>query len=400
MKKFLILVCLVLSAGTVFGQKPVEYILKAKAFTEGGQPDRAISLLSEAMIDLNDYKLYIQRAESKIIIGDYSGAIADYNESNRMTSFSGEYGLARIYSLKSDPATALYHLELNLGSVFRKGEKEIFLDPAFGAIENRQEWRQFWKKDHYSTLEKGISEIEYYVSNGKLSNAADILTHLRGSNPGADEIYYGEAMLNLSSGKYSEAINSITVLLNKDQENEKYLRILAEAQVKVSNHSGASVTFGRLLDSGVADAGLLLRRAECYIKNGEITKAMSDIDAFLEMYPSDKYAIRMAGKVANASGDNIRALEYYSKNLKLHPNDPECYADRANAYLMSKSWDLALNDYAMALDLNPADSEVWLNKGIALLNTGKVKDACHDFRKAMSLGNKKASGYISKNCIK
>jgi tetratricopeptide (TPR) repeat protein len=400
MKKLLTLVCLVLIAGIVPGQKPVESILRAKAYTESDQPDRAISLLSEAINEQADYKLYIQRAEAKIALGDYSGAIADYNESNQKTPFSGEYGLARIYSLKGDPATALYHLELNLGSSFRKGEKEILLDPAFGGIENSQEWRQFWKKDHYNNLEKGVSEIEYYVSNGKLSSAADILSHLKGSNPGADEIYYGEALLNFASGNYSEAVNSITVLLTKDPENEKYLRILAQAQSRASNPSGASVTYGRLLDSGVADAGLLVLRAECYIKNGEIAKAISDLDSYIEMYPSDKYAISLAGKAANASGDNIRALEYFSKNLKLHPNDPECYVDRANAYLMSKSWDFAINDYGMSLDLYPANSEVWLNKGIALLNLGKVKDACHDFRKAMSLGNKKASGYISKNCIK
>lgn len=400
MKKLLTLVCLVMIAGTVPGQKPVESVLKAKAYTELGQPDRAISLLSEAIKEHADYKLYIQRAKAKTAIGDYSGAIADYNESNQMTAFSGEYGLARIYSLKGDPATALYHLELNLGSQFRKGEKEILLDPAFGVIENSQEWRLFWKKDHYSNLEKGISEIEYYVSNGKLSSAADILSHLKSSNSGADEIYYGEALLNLSSGNYSEAVNSITALLTKDPENEKYLRVLAQAQTLASNPSGASVTFGRLLASGVADARLLVLRAECYIKNGEIAKAISDLDVFLEMYPSDKYAISLAGKAANASGDNIRALEYFSKNLKLHPNDPECYFDRANAYLMSKSWDFAINDYGMSLDLDPSDSEVWLNKGIALLNSGKVKDSCHDFRKAMSLGNKKASVYIGRNCIK
>ena len=42
------------------------------------------------------------------------------------------------------------------------------LDPAFSSIENRSEWRQFWKKDWYTGIEKSISEIEYYISAGKL----------------------------------------------------------------------------------------------------------------------------------------------------------------------------------------------------------------------------------------
>ena len=53
-------------------------------------------------------------------------------------------------------STALYHLEINLNSPFKKPEKEILLDPAFSTLENRQEWRQFWKKEWYSILEKGI----------------------------------------------------------------------------------------------------------------------------------------------------------------------------------------------------------------------------------------------------
>jgi Flp pilus assembly protein TadD len=54
----------------------------------------------------------------------------------------------------------------------------------------------------------------------------------------------------------------------------------------------------------------------------------------------------------------------------------------------------------MALDIQPDHPDVWLSKGIALLNSGKTEDACHDFRRALSLGNKKATGYISGNCIK
>ena len=101
-----------------------------------------------------------------------------------------------------------------------------------------------------------------------------------------------------------------------------------------------------------------------------------------------------------ASGDNLKALSYFSKNLELHPDDPACYTDRANAYFLSKTWDWAIKDYTMALDLNPGNSDVWLSKGISLLNSGKKIDACHDFRRSFSLGNKKAADFISRNCIK
>lgn len=400
MKKILTLIWILLCTGTVFGQQTVDYILKARAYTEAGKADQAIDLLGRAITITKESRLFSERAGANILKGDYSAAISDYNEANRITPGSGEYGLARIYALKRDPATAVYHLEMCFNSTFRKSEKEIMLDPAFGPVENSPEWRQFWKKEWYSTTERSISEIEYYTSTGKIEESRDILTELK-KNPGnSDDVLYAEALISFSSGKFAEAIKTISILTAANPENEKYLRILAKAQSEQSNPAGASVTYSQILGLGIADAELLLLRADCYRKTGETDKAMADIEKYLEIYPENSNALSLAGKVEAMSGDNLKALEYYSANLKLHPNDPQCYVDRANSYFVSKSWSWAIKDYSMSLDLKPGNPDVWLNKGIALLNSGDVLDACHDFRKSMSLGNKRAADYISGNCIK
>jgi tetratricopeptide (TPR) repeat protein len=400
MKKILILVLIFVLPGIVFGQQAVDYILKARALTESGKPDAAINLLTIAVTGMKESRLYTEMAEAKVFKGDYSGAISDYNEANKITPFSGEYGLSRIYALKGDAATALYHLEINLKSSSKKNEKEIMLDPAFGVIENKPEWRMFWKKEWYSITEKSISEIEYYISSGKLDEARSVLLELKKSYQNNDDIIFADALISLSSGRYPETIKSVNSLLASNPANEKYLRILAKAQVGESNPAGASVTYTQILNTGVADAELFLLRAGCYMKTGETLKSLADIEKYLEIYPENKSAISLAGKAEALSGDNIKALEYFSKNLKIHPNDAECYVDRANSYFASKSWDWAINDYSMSLDLKPGNSDIWLSKGIALINSGKTDDACHDFRKSLSLGNKRAAEYISKNCIK
>jgi tetratricopeptide (TPR) repeat protein len=400
MKKIIILVWLFLSAGIVFGQQTVVNILKARALTEAGKPDQAISLLNGAINESKESSLYISRAEANILKGDYSGAIADYNEADKITPLSGEYGLSRIYALKGDAATSLYHLEQSMKSNYKKSEKEILLDPAFGTIDNRQEWRQFWKKEWYSVSEKSISEIEYYISAGKVDQSKEILTEFKNNYTSNADLLYAESLINLASGNYTQVMKDISGLLASDKGNEKYLRLQAKAQTGLSDPAGASSTYSQLIASGVLDAELLLLRAECYQKTGETDKAINDIGKYLEIYPENPIALRLAGKVEVKSGDNLKALQYFSENLKLHPNDPECYMDRANSYFISKTWDMAINDYGMSLDLKPENSDAWLNKGIALLNTGKTDDACHDFRIAFRMGNKRVTDYISRNCIK
>jgi Flp pilus assembly protein TadD len=54
----------------------------------------------------------------------------------------------------------------------------------------------------------------------------------------------------------------------------------------------------------------------------------------------------------------------------------------------------------MSLDLDPDNAVVNLNLGIALINSGRTDDACHYLRKARSLGEKSATDYLARHCIK
>ena len=402
MKKsfILVLVSVLVISAAVSGQQSVDVILKARALDSAGQSDQAIKVLTDAIALSNDSRLYLERAEVNMSRKAYSDAVSDLNAANKITPFSGEYDLSRVYAFKGDAATSLYHLELSMKSSYRRSEKIIMLDPSFRLIENRPEWRQFWKKEWYSFTEKSISEIEYYVSAGMLDDSKAVLADLKKNYQSSDDIVYAEALISISSGKYDDAIKTVSGLIASSPENEKYLRLLARAQSLKGNAAGASDSYTKLLNSGVPDAEILVLRAECYRKTGETDKAMKDLEKYLDLYPENKNALSLAGKTEAVSGDNLKALDYFSRNLKLHPDDPECYVDRANSYFVSGSWEWAIKDYSMSLDLSPANSDAWLNKGMALLNINRVDEACHDLRRALSLGNKRASEFISSRCIK
>jgi tetratricopeptide (TPR) repeat protein len=384
----------------VSGQKPSDFLMKGKSLIEAGKTDDAIHFLSGAMENAPESSLYLLRAEAFIKNGQYSQAIGDFNSANKLSASSGEYGLARIYAMKGDAATAMYHLERCLNSSFRRSEKEILLDPAFTIIERQPEWREFWKGDWYGIPEKALSEIEYLVNKGNNNDARTILKELSANYPFSFETGYARALISFAEKKYSESLKDLSSMLDMEPENPKCLSLLSMVQEATGNSAGASSTYSRLLETGVPDADLLMLRAESYRKTGETVKALDDVKRYLYLYPGNKNALSLAGKLESVAGDNIKALAYFSENLRLHPNDAECYIDRANSYFISRSWDLAIKDYSMSLDLQPGNSDAWLNKGIANLNSGRKTDACYDFMKSFNLGNKKATDYIGRYCIK
>ena len=397
--RILMIYVIILFTSAVSGQNSMEVLLKAKALAASEHYTDALGLIDKAIAIEHDYRLNIQKADICLENKDFSGAIRDFNEANKLEEHSGDFGLSKVYALKGDAATSLYHLGLHMNSKYKLSEKEIMLEPAFGRIENRTEWRQFWKKDWFTTAERSRSEIEFLTSANKIEDSKVIFAELKKNYPDSEETIYSETLINLASGKYNDAALTARKLTTEYPENLKYVRLLARAQVGQLNYAGASDTYSKLLENGDADARLLISRAECYRKTGENDKAIRDLEKFLELYPEDKSALSLAGKVESESGDNLKALEYFSKNLKLHPNDAECYVDRANSYFVSKSWKWAADDYSMSLDLKPDNADVWLNKGITLINTGKTDDACHDFKRSYKLGNQKASSYIAKYCL-
>lgn len=399
MRRVLIFISTLIFSVNSSSQSVYDYLVQAKALIESGNQDNAVELLSVALKKQEHSSLLVMRAEAFLKKGETSSAVNDLKSANNVLQNSGDFGLARIYALNGDVSASLFHLERNLKSSFRKSEKEIMLEDAFTRIENTPEWRLFWKNDWYSDAEKGLAEIEYDLSRGNKDDAVTLLEELRKRFPYENNVVYAGTLVSLAEGKYQETVKIITGLLAGEPDNEEYLRTLAEAQMEASNFAGASTTYSKLMNAGFADADLLIFRAGCYQKTGENEKALADVEKYLLLYPGEKTALSLAGKIRISAGDNIGALEYFSRNLRFHPTDPDCFIDRANAYLLSKSWQLAENDYSMSLDLDPGNSESWLNKGIALVNSGKTDDACHNFRQSLRLGNKRAGEFISKYCF-
>ncbi|HLN19836.1 MAG TPA: tetratricopeptide repeat protein [Bacteroidales bacterium] len=377
-----------------------ENLMRAEALVKAGRAGDAINSLDIAIAANKDFRLFLKRAEINIIRGDLTSAINDLNEANKLSEFSGEYALAKVYALIGDIQTSLYHLDQNLGSGIKVSEKEINLDPAFNALTKRPEWKSFWSRERYTSLERKISEIEFYTSAGKNDDALELLKEIRIEYPSSDEIFYADALVAVTASKFDVAVKDLIQLTSKFPDNIRYLKLLARAQEGSSNAAGATVTYSKIIESGTPDAGYLLLRAAAYRKTGEGDKALADVNKYLEMYPDDSQAMSFSGKLYATSGDNLKAIEIFNRNLQLHPQDANLYIDRANSYFSARSWEKASNDYSMALDLNPGNPDAWLNKGLALINSGKTAEGCHDLRKALSLGNNKASELISRNCIK
>jgi len=400
MKKGVVILIIVLASQLIAGQGRYEEMLRAVALSAGGNSNEAAGVLTGLINAAPGPDLLLLRGDAYLTSGKVKEAKSDFMAAESMKQGSGLYGLARCAAAGGEAKAAVSYLEAHLKSQFRKSEPEIMLDKSFGSIQASPEWKSLWKKDWYKGYERKSWEIDHYLKIGKTDLAGEVYRELSAVYPDMPVTDYCNARILTARGLYRDAAALLTPLTIMPDAPASYLTALAEAQAGEGSFYAAAMAYGRLIDAEYPDPQLYLKRAAMLVKAGDRDAAKGDLETYLGLDPENSEALGLIGKTYAEEGAIYEALPYLNMNIEKHPGEAMAFSIRGDAWLAARTWDKAAEDYTMSLDLDPENASVNLNLGIALINSGKTEDACHYLRKAKEQGNKDATKYLSKYCIR
>ncbi|MRR19578.1 tetratricopeptide repeat protein, partial [bacterium] len=276
----------------------------------------------------------------------------------------------------------------------------ILLDETFNPVASSPEWKSIWKKDWYRGYERKSWEIDYSLKSGRTDLAEEAWVELSALYPDMPVTDFFNARILMSKGRYREAADILARLTVNKEEPAEWLYTLAEAYAGDGSWYAAATVYTRLIDARFPDPQLILLRSRMLIRAGDRESAKRDMERYLSIDPDDTGALGLIGKTYAEEGAIYEALPYLNANIEKHPGEPAAFRIRGDAWMAARTWDKAAEDYTMSLDLDPEDAIANLNMGIALINSGREDDACHYLRKARRLGEKDATQYLSRYCIK
>ncbi|MCI0522663.1 MAG: hypothetical protein L0Y37_03310 [Bacteroidales bacterium] len=400
MKKRVVLLILIISSQLVAGQVRYESLLRARALSERGEGKEALATLSSVISAAPDADLLLLRGDIQLKMQNVALAKSDFMAAENLKQGAGLYGLAKCAAAGGDALAATSYLEAHLKTPFKKSEPEIMLDDAFSSIMSSAEWRSLWKKDWYKGFERKKWEIDLYLRSGRLDLAGEALDELSSSYAGMPVTDFCKARVLSARGQYREASALLSPLTTSLDAPPEYVLALAEARAGEGDYYSSALLYGRLISSEYPDAVIFLRRAEMLLKAGDRNPAKDDIKKYLEIEPDSFEALGLLGRTYAEEGAIFEALPYLNINIDRHPGKATAFSLRGDAWLAARSWTMAVEDYTMSLDLDPNSATVNLNLGVALINCGREDDACYYLRKARSLGEKNATQYLSRHCIR
>lgn len=223
------------------------------------------------------------------------------------------------------------------------------------------------------------------------------------------EALLDEGLAALQSGRFQDAVDLGTTVLNSNPEETQALILRGLAYSQLSRLSLAIDDFTRAiaLEPWAFDYHIL--RGNLFFQQGEPNEALSDYDRAIAIYPLALQAFvnraqvnytlgeANAGDVsdsiargieASANNNPSQALRFFDNAIQ-NATDPEIEAvaryNRALVNLNTGNDDDALADFAATLEVDPDLHNVFLARGILYREAGDIVAAGQDFEERINL---------------
>jgi tetratricopeptide (TPR) repeat protein len=207
------------------------------------------------------------------------------------------------------------------------------------------------------------------------------------TSPAADEVSAAQERAEglFNEGKYAEAIEEFSTVLELDPHNTYSLGMRGESYRMLSRYDEAIADFSRSIELTPESGWDLAHRGECYRAKEDYPNAIADLSRAIELGPEDSWALASRGDAYRLTEQFDQAVEDFSKAIRLDPTYTWAIARRGEAYRMAGNYDQAVADLSLAIEQAPQDSFAYASRGQVYQETSDFPKALVDFDKAIEI---------------
>ena len=306
---------------TLVGGQNLNFAIPSRYLTELLTESKPAKPLTQGNRSISA-ETYFTWGYTKYNLGDYKGAIADYDSAIR---------------LKPDLAAVYYN----------RGIAKYKLGQHFAAI-------------------------------------ADYDTAIR-LKPDYANTYYNRGIAKYKLGQHFAAIADYdtAIRLKPDYANTYYNRGIAKHDL--GQHVAAIADFDTAIRIKPDYADAYYNRGIAKHDLGQHVAAITDYDSVIRLNPDDAKVYYNRGIAKHNLGQHFAAIADYDTAIRLNPDNANAYNNRGIAKDDLGQYVAAIADYDSVIRLNPDDAKAYYNRGIAKALLNRISEAKQDVRTALRL---------------
>lgn len=213
-----------------------------------------------------------------------------------------------------------------------------------------------------------IRLISYYFAREDVNNARLQINAASAISPNNLMVVYYRALLAFSEGKFQEASDILTAILNASSNHVPSLILSGSANFQQGKYEQARQYYARAV--GLAPQSLRARTllAKALIKLGDSKQALETLKPLNPDGTQDVSVLAVAGEAAHSVGDYVLATQYLESSVKLAPDNAALRTELALSRAKSGNLSEALKELEKAAE---SDSEYF--KADVLLALAHIK---------------------------
>jgi tetratricopeptide (TPR) repeat protein len=133
-----------------------------------------------------------------------------------------------------------------------------------------------------------------------------------------------------------------------------------------------------------------------YHQKGMLNEAKALYEQALKVQSKNFSALQLIATLYAQNNEPLKAIDFFSKAIRINPNFGPCYSNRGNALKEIGRYNEALINYDKAISLQPSDANNYSNRGVALQELGRLEEALSSYDKAISLDPNSAEAFSNR----
>lgn len=411
MKKALYFLIL-LSVLPSFGQKTKEeFVTLGLTQHKYKNYDEAISLYNKALgIDPLFTTAYIDRGDSYFEKEDYANALADANKAIELDPKNGipynNRGLIYKFQGKYEEAIADYNKAISLNKKYY----EAYINKVRAQLETKKPEEakttiDNLKKDFPNVPDSYIAAFIYYALIGDTHSALQELDKGVNIDLKDETALDHRARYKDEIGDEKGAIADFSKLIALNPGKPEYYYGRSSANYDLKNYDAVIDDCKKVLsiDSNFYTAYTML--GDVYDSYGDMEKSVANYEKAISISPSREYAYNELGKVYYVRKDYVNALKVFDRILEKRPNIITSLEYSADCNFKLLNYDKSIDYFSKLIKLKPENGNYYMNRADVELAAGKKTDACTDMKQGARMVKKRLSEeylyahtFLYKNC--
>ena len=233
-----------------------------------------------------------------------------------------------------------------------------------------------------------LSDASLLLRQGKQTEVIDLTTKILKKWPEAIEAQSMRGLAHLALEHDAEAIADLTSVIDSNKLRTRQSLMYLSRGIAFSHQDKYREAIADLTNAITIDPKnqqLWLTRGSLYQRNKNPGRAIEDFTKGMQLDPAGPnvaHFLSARADVYSQTGKSDLAFKDLSRAVKLRPQDPNGFMNRAAEYIKAKDWKNAIEDLDKVIDLAPMgklSNSALILRASSLKNAGRLEESLKDY---------------------